>query len=91
MSNLSIKPKPPINPLVETAISAAGGASAVALALNIKSQTVYKWLVAGMPRTEWTGETTYLVQLELLQLNHSGRVVHSAQDIKEAQNFSAKN
>ena len=90
MSN-SFKQKSPINPLVEPAISAAGGASAVALALNLKSQTIYKWLSAGMPRTEWTGETAYLQHLEQLQLKRSGRVVHSANDIKQAQNFSAKN
>jgi hypothetical protein len=35
--------------------------------LGVSRQAVFKWLQAGrMPRTEWTGETTYSETIEVL-------------------------
>jgi len=91
MTNSSNQQGRPTNPLILPAIIAAGGAKAASKVLDITPQAIYKWAGAGIPRTEWTGETTYLQKVEQLQLNHSGRVVYSAAEIKGAQKSSQKN
>lgn len=46
--------------ILKKAIDAAGGVAAVALACEKSPRAVYKWLSAGrLPRTDYTGETTY--------------------------------
>lgn len=46
--------------ILEEAIKGAGGAQAVAEACSLRSyQAVNKWVKHGMPRTEYTGETSY--------------------------------
>jgi len=46
------------------AISAIGGLQAVGDLLHVSPQAVHKWLKKGrLPRTEWTGETTYAEQM----------------------------
>ena len=44
---------------LEQAITLAGGLSEVAKACNVSYQAVQKWILNGLPRTEWTGETMY--------------------------------
>lgn len=47
-------------PTLSDAIIAAGGPAKVAAACGLKSyQAVRKWEANGLPRTEWTGETSY--------------------------------
>jgi len=50
--------------LVKEAVRCAGGAKAVARACGVSVRAVYKWIAANaFPRTEYTGETSYLVKL----------------------------
>jgi hypothetical protein len=48
------------NAIISQAIQSAGGQTAVAKALNVRQNTVHKWIHHGLPRTEWTGETNYI-------------------------------
>lgn len=43
------------------------GTAALARELGVSQQAIRKWLAGGrMPRTEWTGETTYCSTIERL-------------------------
>jgi len=66
-------------------MEAAGGASKVAKSLKLTHEAVRKWVVNRLPRTEWTGETNYLNQIESLQKKRHGKVLVSAEQIKAAQ------
>lgn len=49
---------------VKEAVRSAGGAKAVARACGVSVRAVYKWIAANaLPRTEYTGETSYLAKL----------------------------
>lgn len=49
---------------VQTAIESAGGAIAAAAACHVSRQSVDKWVAkACLPRTEYTGETSYAFTL----------------------------
>ncbi len=45
--------------LLKTAIQNAGGQQRVAEGCGIKQPSVAAWLYKGLPRTEWTGETSH--------------------------------
>lgn len=51
------------------------GLGTLARALNVTHQAVRKWERTGLPRTEWTGETSYAECIE--RLTH-GKVQKSA-------------
>ena len=74
----------PMNTLIMDAVEAAGGTIIVAKALNRTPEAVRKWR-DGLPRTEWTGETNYLLQIETLQTDLLGKVKYTADEIKAAQ------
>lgn len=59
---------------LSTAIALVG-LGALARALNVTHQAVRKWERTGLPRTEWTGETSYAECIE--RLTH-GKVKKSA-------------
>lgn len=42
------------------------GLQAIAKACGVSYQAVSKWVRAGLPRTEWTGETSYASNIERL-------------------------
>lgn len=42
------------------------GLIALARELGISYQSVKKWEMRGMPRTEWTGETHYAEKIEVI-------------------------
>lgn len=49
---------------LKKAIAAVGGVSAAATICDVSSRAIYKWLSAeALPRTEYTGETTYAHKL----------------------------
>ena len=73
-----------MNTKIKEAVNAAGGSKQVALALGISYQAITKW-GRSIPRTEWTGETDYLSQIESLQKKRHGKVLVSAEQIKAAQ------
>ena len=75
-----------MNTLIMDAVEAAGGTTIVAKALNRTPEAVRKWR-DGLPRTEWTGETSYLTQIEALQTDLLGKVLFTAADIKAAQTW----
>jgi len=52
---------------VQNAIESAGGAIAAAAACGVSRQSVDKWVAKGcLPRTEYTGETSYANTLAIL-------------------------
>lgn len=60
------------NNIVREAISEAGGPSVVGPACGRKYQAALKWFNQGfLPRTEWTGETTYAETISKLQSKYS--------------------
>lgn len=79
---------PVSNNQLRTAINTLGGSSAVARMFHLSNRAVRKWYEQGvLPRSEWTGETTYAVQLsdalggaiapvEIRGLEYPGAVVH---------------
>jgi len=73
------------NILLTQAMEAAGGTGRVAKSLKLTHEAVRKWVVNKLPRTEWTGETDYLSQIENLQIKRHGKVLVSAEQIKAAQ------
>jgi len=73
------------NILLTQAMEAAGGTGRVAKSLKLTHEAVRKWVVNKLPRTEWTGETDYLSQIENLQIKLHGKVLFSAEQIKAAQ------
>ncbi|MCQ4257454.1 hypothetical protein [Stutzerimonas stutzeri] len=49
---------------IKEAVQSVGGAKAAAKACGVSVRAVYKWIAAdALPRTEYTGETTYVSQL----------------------------
>lgn len=49
---------------IKEAVQCVGGAKAAAKACGISVRAVYKWIAAdALPRTEYTGETSYVSQL----------------------------
>lgn len=49
---------------ISRAISAIGGLQAVGDLLGVSAQAVHKWAKKGrLPRTEWTGETSYAARM----------------------------
>lgn len=45
---------------LKQAIDDAGGVPAVAAACEVSPRAIYKWIASGcLPRTEYTGETSY--------------------------------
>lgn len=73
------------NILLTQAMEAAGGTGRVAKSLKLTHEAVRKWGVNRLPRTEWTGETNYLSQIENLQIKRHGKVLVSAEQVKSAQ------
>ena len=53
------------------AIERAGGIKAVSLACDLSYEAVRKWTKNGLPRTEWTGETSYSKQIAAMQSIYS--------------------
>jgi len=52
---------------VKEAVRCAGGAKAAARACGVSVRAVYKWIAANaLPRTEYTGETSYIAKLAAL-------------------------
>ncbi|SIR83900.1 hypothetical protein SAMN05216509_5319 [Pseudomonas sp. B10] len=52
---------------ISIAIESAGGPIAAAIACSISRQSIDKWLAKGsLPRTEYTGETSYAVSIAAL-------------------------
>ncbi|WP_348658215.1 hypothetical protein [uncultured Stutzerimonas sp.] len=51
---------------IKEAVRSVGGAKAAAKACGVSVRAVYKWIAAdALPRTEYTGETSYVSQLAL--------------------------
>lgn len=49
---------------IKEAVKCVGGAKAAARACGVSVRAVYKWIAAdALPRTEYTGETTYVAKL----------------------------
>ena len=42
------------------------GQTRLAKACGVKQPAVYEWTIRGLPRTEWTGETSYSAIIEKL-------------------------
>jgi hypothetical protein len=57
------------------AINAAGGEVPVAEKCGVSRQAVRKWLARGLPRTEWTGETTHAKNIAKLQKLHTASAI----------------
>lgn len=51
------------DPLAE-AIDLVGGLAQLAEAIGVSPQRLHNWRERGLPRTEWTGETTYAAAIE---------------------------
>lgn len=45
--------------IVKQAVIEAGGQTIVANHFGLRQPAVFKWTRAGLPRTDWTGETSY--------------------------------
>lgn len=49
---------------LKEAVQSVGGAKAAAKACGVSVRAIYKWIAAdALPRTEYTGETDYVVRL----------------------------
>ncbi|WP_336512649.1 hypothetical protein [Stutzerimonas stutzeri] len=49
---------------IKEAVKCVGGAKAAAKACGVSVRAIYKWIAAdALPRTEYTGETTYVAKL----------------------------
>lgn len=49
--------------ILKLAIKDAGGPRVVGATCNVSYQAVQKWTANGLPRTDFTGETAYAVQI----------------------------
>ena len=74
-----------MNLLIMEAVQAAGGTKRVASARRITDEAGRRWSSRGLPRTEWTGETSYLVSIEALQKAAKPEKLITAEQIKAAQ------
>ncbi len=70
---------------LDNAIKQAGGRRVVADACGVSIESVRKWIVNGLPRTEWTGETEYS-DIIISLVNSNGNKINSnftSDDIQE--------
>jgi hypothetical protein len=56
---------------LKEAICLAGGITAVAQEVGLSYEAVRKWTFNGLPRTEWTGETSYSKTISKMQSEYS--------------------
>ena len=59
------------NETLKNAIAESGGIRAVAKACGLTYEAVRKWHFNGLPRTEWTGETSYVETITQMQSKYS--------------------
>jgi hypothetical protein len=64
------------------AIADLGGMQSVADIFGIKWQAVQKWRISGLPRTEFTGETNYALEMEK-RAKKTGKKVSAAELLEE--------
>jgi len=56
---------------LKDAIHEAGGIRSVAQGCGLTYEAVRKWTFNGLPRTEWTGETSYCKTISKMQSKYS--------------------
>lgn len=56
---------------LKKAVKEAGGIKCVAAACERSHEAVRKWIINGLPRTEWTGDTSYSKKIAAMQSVYS--------------------